>query len=202
MSTSTCVLARCKGKRGCICPKKPPPGFFSGIKDNGEREKEKLQLPSIPSALVQPKKKLQPSSKSSSKPKSDEPLKTVAQVPIEVKIQEKMVGSVPIASTSSAVDRNGNVTVRFNHYKKPFVIVNGCLSSDVIDGEYFISFAYPKCKIHLSKYGPSDFGWEDSGLTEKPLEKESQPGTYVELEVDQVYFVVVEEDEVLTKSCY
>jgi hypothetical protein len=90
---------------------------------------------------------------------------------------------------------DGVVTIRFNHYKKQFPIEKGSLTSSIIDAEYYVTFAYPGGKIHLSKYGPSDYSYEELGLSSPPLEKEQPEGTYHGLEVDKEYFVVVEEDQ-------
>jgi hypothetical protein len=99
-----------------------------------------------------------------------------------------------ISTDAVAVKDSGDVMIRFNHYKKTFPVVNGIIESSLIDAEYYITFAYPNCKIHLSKYGPSDFSYEAES-TEKPLEQETPPGTFINLRTDIVYFIVVEEDD-------
>ena len=88
----------------------------------------------------------------------------------------------------------GEVEIRYNHYKKKFKSINGTLLSNTIDGEYSISFAYPKSKIHLTLMGPSDFSYEEMGLIKRPQILEDPVGTYRGLKNDQIYWVEIEED--------
>lgn len=58
---------------------------------------------------------------------------------------------------------NGEVTICYNHYKKKFPIVDASTTQTVIDEEYYLTFAFPNSKLHLSVHGPSDFSYEDQG---------------------------------------
>lgn len=104
------------------------------------------------------------------------------------------VAEVEEAEEGPPVNRNGMVTVRFNHYKKQFAIADGVLKAKTIDDEYYITFAFPGARIHLTTYAPSDFGYEDLGLKEPPIVNEKPTGTFQRLEADKVYYVHVEED--------
>ena len=68
------------------------------------------------------------------------------------------------------------------------------MKAKTIDAEYYITFAFPGAKIHLTSYGPSDFSYEDKGFTSPPIELETPVGTFQRLEADKVYYVQVEEE--------
>lgn len=91
--------------------------------------------------------------------------------------------------------RNGSVKIYYNHYKREFPLVNGSISSDSIDSEYALTFAFPNCKIHLSTYNPKSFSFEERGLSSAPLQKEGPPGTFLDMRTDILYWVHVEEDK-------
>ena len=97
-------------------------------------------------------------------------------------------------TASDEKKNNGKITIRFNHYKKQFDIIDGSLKAATIDDEYYITFAFPGAKIHLTAYGPSDFSFEEKGFSSAPLELEKPVGTFRFLEADKVYFVQVEEE--------
>ena len=59
---------------------------------------------------------------------------------------------------------NGEVTICYNHYKNKFIITDGSTTAAVVDEEYYLTFAFPNSKLHLSTYGPSDFSFEEQGM--------------------------------------
>ena len=59
---------------------------------------------------------------------------------------------------------NGEVTICYNHYKKKFPIVDASTTQAAVDEEYYLTFAFPNSKLHLSVYSPSDFSFEDNGM--------------------------------------
>jgi hypothetical protein len=89
---------------------------------------------------------------------------------------------------------DGEVMIRYNHYKKKFPIVKGSTNTAAVDAEYYLSFAFPKSKIHLTLYGPSDFSFEEQGLTTRPVLFEKPAGTYWGLDPAKEYWVDIEED--------
>jgi hypothetical protein len=58
---------------------------------------------------------------------------------------------------------SGEVTICYNHYKKKFPIVDASTTQTAVDEEYYLTFAFPNSKLHLSIYGPSDFSFEEKG---------------------------------------
>ena len=230
---SSCPLRKCQGKRGCLCPTKPPPFIYS--KTTQKEPSVQKQIPIIPTTEVrrQPPKyigeKAPPSApptriKNNPKktpPKIKAPVKAItAKVPRSagndnntstategmIEISESrnnddsevkntdMTESKGVDGRAQEETSNGEVQINYNHYKKKFTIVNGSVSSEVIDNEYCLTFAYPKCKIHLSTYGPNDFSYEDKGLKSPALENENPSGVYQNLRTDTVYWVHLEED--------
>ena len=92
-------------------------------------------------------------------------------------------GILPTISTTEVLpiriqQTSFEAMICYNHYKKTFPVINGSLSETTIDAEYFLTFAYPNCRIHLTEYGPSDFSFEDEGLSTRPILSEKPAGMY------------------------
>eukprot|EP01116_Phalansterium_solitarium_P006906 TRINITY_DN19332_c0_g1_i1.p1 TRINITY_DN19332_c0_g1~~TRINITY_DN19332_c0_g1_i1.p1 ORF type:complete len:299 (-),score=30.36 TRINITY_DN19332_c0_g1_i1:22-918(-) len=87
--------------------------------------------------------------------------------------------------------RNGDVTVCYNHYKKQLRLKDGTLTSDAVDDELALTFAFPNCKLHLTPTAPDPT--RESGPA-PPLIDEAPPGVFVGLETGSILWVVVEED--------
>lgn len=209
---ASCPLRKCQGKRGCLCPSRPPPFIYSKTTDKeptvqeaipvvrnefkrrtpkyiGENSPDTGQVTRIKNS---PKKDKNTSQKLST---------TLPQSVSSAELEEEKDGSCVPDSAAINDDLependggSGNVKINYNHYKKEFPLVGGSISSDVVDSEYCLTFAFPKCKIHLSTYSPNDFSFEDKGLSAPPLEKESPPGTFINIKTDTVYWVHLEED--------
>jgi hypothetical protein len=237
----SCPLRKCQGKRGCLCPSKPPPFVYSKTTDKDPTlqphipitKHENKRLPpkyigehapiSPPVSRVKnsPKKTSRVQSKESdshdisSRPTTSggtvkaitaklpqsaskrdllahERDTTVGNNSAEAKETDNSQGDGPDIPSDVS---DGNVKINYNHYKKEFPIVKGSLTSEAIDSEYCLTFAFPNSKIHLSTYSPNDFSYEDKGLSAPPLEKENPVGTYQGLRVDTVYWVHLEEDK-------
>lgn len=103
--------------------------------------------------------------------------------------------SIDTGKDDTSADANGSVIIRYNHYKKSFPISSGSTTSAAVDCEYFLTFAYPGSRIHLSTYSPSDFSYEDKGFTSKPIVNEQPIGVYKGLRVGVEYWVDIEEDQ-------
>lgn len=206
---STCTLKRCQGKRGCICPKgQLAVGVYSKCESPNKSELPAIQATvnnaNKKSFLTSSKAKSQTSSKPSSvilKSKETK-IEIPSQPPDEIKLPPLQPEQLSIGPSDADINEKqvapvtgkGSVTVRFNHYKKKFEILNGELSPEAVDAEYALSFAFPGSRLHLSKYGPSDFSYEELGLTAAPFQQETTSGNFVGLENDEVYWVHVEED--------
>lgn len=202
-----CTLKRCKGKRGCICPTGSVPiGTYAGRKiDSPKTAESNEKLPSLPqspskaspckSNIVTNNKNINKKSTLSTGVAG----KNSGKLP---KIIKQVEDSNSTGNTSTAVSTDnsfmngvdGEVTIRYNHYKKKFPIIRGSTTSEVIDAEYYLSFAFPKSKIHITLYGPSDFSFEDQGLSSRPILMERPEGTYWGLDPEKEYWVDIEED--------
>ncbi|CAK4114593.1 unnamed protein product [Aphanomyces euteiches] len=174
------------GKRGCICPVSTnlPSGTFSA---KTTRFSTKTTLPEIavkdkPKTAKQPKKVV----KASLTKEAPAP----AMPSVKPATPEPQIQTPP----SQDLNNNGNVIVRYNHYKKEFAIKNGSLDAATIDGQYFLSAVFPKSKLYLSRFGPSDFSFESEGLSERPMVAEEPCGIYQGLIVGETYWVHIEED--------
>jgi hypothetical protein len=201
-----CTLRRCQGKFGCVCPKKPAPGFygspvnrtaatesFEGINKPAPTKRQppvnvKRIVSSSPkktASKAHPKSSPAPSAPTgmNGSKESDQKSDNKADEKQDI-LEDKDTGS----------NGNGTATICYSHYKKPFPITNGATTAAVIDAEYYLTFAFPNCKMRLSQYSPSDFSYEDDGLTQRPMLHENPEGTYHGLVVDNTYWVHVEED--------
>ena len=210
-----CGLRRCQGQRGCICPKKPgAPGTYSspalnkppptleelqsnhtelmkGVDEAGGQPPDAVataaaeatpKLPKI--AAKSPSSSSSPAAAAKAKDKAKDKLVPIAAA-------EAAPAPAPPPEEELGNGQNGSVTIRFNHYKKQFTINDGMLKASIIDSEYHILFAYPGAKIHLTTYGPSDYSYEEQGLTSPPILREKPAGTFLQLEVDKVYYVQI-----------
>lgn len=210
----SCTLKRCQGKRGCICPKgSVPVGSYAG------RSSDKSAPISTTSSSAKKEREIIEQTKSASiKGKSSTasmkaPIATVssttaaAKASMQVAEKSRVPSLVPPTETSiptsnisassddtTSPDANGSVIIRYNHYKKSFPITSGSTTSAAVDAEYFLSFAYPGSRIHLSTYSPSDFSYEEKGFSSKPLMSEQPIGVYKGLKVGVEYWVDIEED--------
>lgn len=199
-----CTLKRCQGKRGCLCPKGAIPiGCYAGRKIDGPTDQQVQiksieRLPSV-SPTVSPTKPThaqQPNKTSSSLPKIQLSNKKAANhQDTTASNKSPPITTDPVVETPCYSNgMNGEVVIRYNHYKKKFSITDGSTTSAVVDAEYYLSFAFPKSKIHITLYGPSDFSFEEQGLTSRPILKENPPGTYWGLDPSKEYWVDIEED--------
>jgi hypothetical protein len=113
--------------------------------------------------------------------------------------------SLPVSSSPSSKSQkekdetesppgNGEIHVKYNHYNKPFIIKGGELPLSVVDEEYSLTYAFPKCKLHMCLWGPNDFSYEEKGFAERPLLAEGAGGVVQGLEVGTQYYIIVEED--------
>ena len=197
-----CTLKRCQGKRGCICPSgNIPVGAYAGRKLEpivvAPASAEKVSASAVPTltkgstkaSKVVGNKKLDPLPTGKVKGSSLENVETHA---IDLKASSVLKSS---ASEDFEVDGvDGEVTIRYNHYKNKFKVTKGSTTTAAVDAEYYLSFAFPKCKIHLTLYGPSDFSFEAQGLVTRPLVREQPEGTYRGLDPTREYWVDIEED--------
>lgn len=229
-----CNLKRCKGKRGCICPKGAiPVGSYSSCAvaasldpglDSGNSHTGCTKLTSLPTQKIHATVagKLPPNSISTSKDSTQGQLlpktipSAISNPPVKAAKPGVMAKKSVVAATGDVnlpkiikqnevknethvilgkpsqhekifenidapVGDDGHVTIRYNHYKKKFQITGGSTTAAAVDAEYYLTFAFPNCKIHLTKFSPSDFTFEDQGFTSRPILPENLIGTFTGL---------------------
>ncbi|KAF0683210.1 Aste57867_24728 [Aphanomyces stellatus] len=197
MSTTQCTLKRCQGKRGCICPKGKnlPSGTFSGSKPTT------TATTTLPAIAKKEQTKAVAKKPAPSKPKPKQDSNTTHQPPLAcvdpretTPPQPSIAPSQPSEPLADDPRANGKVLVRYNHYKKEFPIARGSTTAAAIDAQYFLSGVFPNSKLHLSQFGPSDFSFEQAGMTERPMVPESPVGVYGGLVTGETYWIHIEED--------
>ena len=186
---------------------KPAAGDLNGLGIAGKKlaPKKKGVVPSrsrlsaasgaktkAPAAKAVPKLR-PPKSKVAKKAKPKAPEKPNAEAAVELTPEELALKEVEIVKQKEAAalvqaETNGEVIIRYNHYKTPFPIQDGKLAASVIDDKFCISFAFPDSRLHLSTQANPEWGTED------PMEKEDPVGTFVQLKTTNEYWVMVEED--------
>ena len=206
MATTVCTLKRCQGKRGCICPKgRAPIGSYSGRKLEPleytaifEGDKSGIE-PAVSATIPEPAKQNSPKKLSpivaNRSPLKSKSAGTLAKVDVQQPTPPVILPPVSVTPSIVPDGPSGEVIIRYNHYKKSFPVTKGSTTSALIDAEYFLSFAFPKSKIHLTIYGPSDFTFEEKGLKSRPWLNESPEGTYHGINLTQEYWVDIEEDQ-------
>lgn len=101
----------------------------------------------------------------------------------------KPTPAAPAAPEPPKEPVHGSVVIRYNHYKESFPTVDGALNATVVDEKYYLSYAFKKCKLHLSTKQ-----WEHGEDDECQLVPEKPAGTFQTLIDGETYWVVVEED--------
>ena len=168
MSSQTvkkCVLKRCQGKRGCICPTGTVIGTYTGRKVNvtqiinNNNVNANVKSIEIPAATAMYNDSLDSrDSMSQFKPISttkgdrsnvyqtynisDNETNNTSNI---ATISSEFQSSSSSSSNSNKIEQdyshfNGEVVIRYNHYKKKFLVVNGTTNSKLIDEQYFLSF--------------------------------------------------------------
>jgi len=172
MSSQTvkkCVLKRCQGKRGCICPTGTVIGTYAGRKvnvtqimnNNNVDVNVNVKSMEKPAATAMYNDSLDSGNNMSQfKPIStmkgdrsnvyqtynisdNETSNTSNTATISSEFQTSSSSSS--SSNLNKIEQdyshfNGEVVIRYNHYKKKFLVVNGTTNSKLIDEQYFLSF--------------------------------------------------------------
>lgn len=166
-------------------------GKVKAIAKAKPKKETKISLPPIKSSF-----QANPSAttkKATAKKKSG-PAVTKIAPPAKKDIGEATDSSSITATALAAAPVTAEITVCCNHYKKPFQTCDGSTTAEIIDEEFSLTFAYPNAKLHLSTYSPSDYSYEDKGLSACPLVTEDPIGVYKDLTPNGVYWVHIEED--------
>ncbi|KAH9092299.1 hypothetical protein LEN26_018502 [Aphanomyces euteiches] len=105
------------------------------------------------------------------------------------------VVAVEAAEVDQALLQTGNVVLKYEMYSEFFVIEKGSMTGTAIDEAYCLSFVMPNCRIHLSMHEPAmKLALESQGDTDNVFLREEPPGTYHGLQVDQTYYVYIEQE--------
>ncbi|KAF0722582.1 hypothetical protein Ae201684P_013995 [Aphanomyces euteiches] len=105
------------------------------------------------------------------------------------------VVAVEAAEVDQALLQTGNVVLKYEMYSESFVIEKGSMTGTAIDEAYCLSFVMPNCRIHLSMHEPAmKLALESQGDTDNVFLHEEPPGTYHGLQVDQTYYVYIEQE--------
>ena len=101
------------------------------------------------------------------------------------------------AAVEAKLRGNGMVKLLYEMYSEDFPIVDGCISTALIDETYCLSDVMPGCMIHLSKHDSrARRAMEDDpngNMSEIFIQEEPRGTTLVGLEKDQAYYVVIEQ---------
>lgn len=90
--------------------------------------------------------------------------------------------------------QNGKVTLIYEQYNEQFDITNGSTTQENIDEVYCLSFVMPNCLVHLSTLNPQEKRKQEAEGNLDLFIKEDPRGTYQGLDVDQTYYVYVEQE--------
>jgi hypothetical protein len=121
-------------------------------------------------------------------------------IPEAVSKQESGDGaeSEAVPKEEEQVNLHGDGTVRviYQQYDELFPIAGGSTTQAAIDDVYCLSFVMPNCRLHLARYEDADrfVRLERGESHESVFVRELPLGTFLGLEADQTYFVVVEQE--------
>lgn len=89
---------------------------------------------------------------------------------------------------------NGSVRLVYQQYDELFPIAGGSTTQTAIDEVYCLSFVMPNCRLRLSRVADAErFAGEERGERGHFVD-EDPAGTFHELEADQTYYIVVEQE--------
>ena len=93
----------------------------------------------------------------------------------------------------------GTATVRYNHYKEKFQIVDGRLDFRLVDSKYSLSYVFKGtfcCRLASDAKGEGSFGPEGGALSFSVDDEGDRVagGTFCGLKADGEYFLLVDED--------
>ncbi|GMF12408.1 unnamed protein product [Phytophthora lilii] len=112
----------------------------------------------------------------------------------------EVVNATEAAAATEEIERlrklngTGMVKLIYENYDELFPIEDGSTTQAIIDEVYCLSFVMPNCLVRLSRHpNPERFQREETGIFDSPV-REDPRGTYHDLEKDQTYYVVVEQE--------
>lgn len=114
--------------------------------------------------------------------------------PIVEVVPEPEPEPFPVIDEPIIEEKKEFVIIHYEQLTKSFPIVNGSLESSKIDKLWDITTTYPNTKICLSAFSPSDFGYEDFGMNERPYIDERKK-VFLGLKHENQYWVYIDEEE-------
>lgn len=118
----------------------------------------------------------------------------ISPVPAASANPEPVLAPVETPAPVPKPPQNGKVTLIYEQYNEQFDIVNGSTTAENIDEVYCLTFVMPGCLIHLSKMNPQEKRQAEIEGNLDLFFEENPRGTYHGLEVDQTYYVYVEQE--------
>ena len=159
MLTLKCTLKRCQGKRGCICPIGTAIGTYTGkkievITNNLTKNRSISTMKQIQSTKHH-SKELMNESKRNIEEILIQSLSMKDNIAVNNKYTTTSSNNNTISTSNTSVSNsdsnnqinlndfkgsNGEVIIRYNHYKKKFLVKDGSTTSSLIDEQYYLSF--------------------------------------------------------------
>ncbi|KAL4136556.1 hypothetical protein PRIC2_000088 [Phytophthora ramorum] len=117
---------------------------------------------------------------------------------LSVGVAEPSPDGIAAAEAAAAalrkLDGNGMVKLVYEQYDELFPIEDGSTTQANIDEVYCLSFVMPLCLVRLSRHPTLErFQREENGIFDS-LVREDPRGTYHDLEKEQTYYVVVDQE--------
>jgi hypothetical protein len=126
-------------KPAAAAAKSAPPAKTGAVKPAAAPSKAAAKAPS--KAAVSPGSKAPAGA-------AKEPVKQLTEE--EIRRAEEEAAARKAAEAAEHERRNGSVLLRYNHYKENFTLKDGTLTIPDVDDRFSLSFAFPKCKLHMT----------------------------------------------------
>ena len=98
---------------------------------------------------------------------------------------DSCVQPTPETSPEVLESQQAHILLRYNHYREEFCIVDGQLPVSDVDERFCLSFAFPKCKLHLT---------DIEGSASANVSENADDSFFFNLNDGKTYWVLVEED--------
>ena len=211
-----CPLRKCQGKRGCLCPSKPPPFIYSKSPDKPPTVQElipivKTEFKREPPLYIGENAPARPS-KFHPYQKKKSPQKAVAKNDSNVIVNVSSIATLSYSQNSNSQtaeersgdpgikavgietveivkksdNRAGSIKINCKGCCKELPIVNGSITSKTICEDFFQTACFPDKKIRLSTIDPDDH------REGPPLQREHPLGTHIDLVAGETYWIYFE----------
>ncbi len=174
-------------KKSLLTSPSPKPALKPPPKPAAQPASQPATKPAKPAA----KPTAKPAVKSSTAVKSGvSSQKKCTSIKTSNKVADSSLDTMYSSSSAVSVQVNSvpleaHVLLRYNHYREDFCIIDGQLSVSDIDERFCLSFAFPKCKLHMT---------DIEGSTSPNVDENPVDGLFFNLQGGKTYWVLVEED--------